>query len=518
MKKLFKITIFVTLFCLLSVSAFGFTDVADTDWFSADVDYVISESLFNGTGDDTFSPNDTMTRGMFITVLGRMAGVSSEVKIGGVVTKSGVNVRSEPNTESDVVDVLDTGYELEIIGTVNDWYNVKFGNYTGYIRNDLMEMSDSLFSDVSNTEYYAPYVAWAHENGIASGTSVETFSPDLPITREDICVLLFRYSDYAELSLPTVNQRAVFTDNSEISFSASVYALQQAGVINGRSDGSFAPKDSATRAEVASIFHRFGTMEAEVEAPEETVTPEVTNPPLEVPEVTVPEVPEVPSVDNYSGYDVYASVPPIVPAVSAEYFDDACFIGHSLVVGMKNYFGLSNADYYAVSGISARTLLTYDRFQLEATTVNEDEEEVPALGTIEDVLYEKQYGKVYIMLGVNEIGPQTDHANMYYVAMLSMVDIVKKTQPNATIYLIGITPVTEELTETSANINRTNILTFNNKLQAVAVEKGVYYIDAFGLFANSMGHMPVEKATADGLHLEMSQYAVLKNYLMTHVG
>ncbi len=518
MKTIFKIMLLISLLCTLSISALAFSDVTEADWFSADVDYVINEGLFNGTGEDIFSPYETMTRGMFITVLGRMADVSSEVSFDGVVTKSDVNVRSEPNTDSPVVDVLDTGYTLKIIGISGDWYNVKFGNYTGYIRNDLMEMSDKLFSDVDYTAYYAPYILWANKYGIATGTSETTFSPDLPVTREAICILLSRYSTYASVDVPVVNEKATFADDASISDTDAVYALQQAGVINGRSDGSFSPKDSATRAEVATIFHRFGTMKHPEPEPEPPLVVEPTAPvEPEVPTPTVTEQPS-PDIDDYTGYELYASTPPQVLSVGTDYFNDACFIGHSLVVGMKNYFSLPNADYHAVSGISARTLLTYDRFPLEATTTDDEGNELATIGTISDVLSEQNYGKIYIMLGINEIGPQEDHANMYYTAMASLVDIVRQTQPNAKVYLIGITPVTQELSQTSVNITRDNILVFNNKLQAVAVDKGVYYIDAFGLFADSMGHMPTSGATSDGFHLAVGQYEVLKNYIMTHVG
>ena len=55
-----------------------FSDVSPTSWYHTAVEYATGEGLFAGTSADTFSPDLAMTRGMFVTVLGRQAGVSSE--------------------------------------------------------------------------------------------------------------------------------------------------------------------------------------------------------------------------------------------------------------------------------------------------------------------------------------------------------------------------------------------------------------------------------------------------------
>ena len=488
-----KLCFLIILAIMLSLAApaLAFSDVAGSAWYAEAVDYVVENGLFQGTGADTFSPDATMTRGMFMTVLGRMAGISTDLTAAGVITKTYVNLRSEPNTSSEKLDMLDIGEAVEVIGYENGWYRVRTGGQTGYIRNDLMSATVDGLADVPYTAYYAPYVAWAYRCGIASGTSSNAFSPDKPITREEICICLSRYCEYHGLVLPVVCEATPFSDEALLTDPEAVYELQQAGIIQGRDDGSFDPAASVKRSEVAALFQRYGNAD-------------------------VTEIETEEPVDNYSGYPLFAKLAPYSSKADSSYFDDACFIGHSLVVGMSSYLGLPNADYYAVSGISASTMLTYDRFPLEETYEDEDGNTVNELGTIADVLAENSYGKVYIMLGVNELGPEDDHANMYYNSMIDLVEIVQETQPGAIIYLISITPIGRDRSESSANFNRENALHFNDMLQQVSLDTGAYYIDAFGAFCDSSGYMPADCVTADGIHLLAAKYSVLKELLLTH--
>lgn len=174
-----------------------FKDVKTDDWYYEAVQYVNSKGLFNGTGTNEFSPGDSMTRGMFVTVLGK-------------------------------VNKLDTS---------------AYGS--------------SKFKDVPANAYYAPYVTWAAEVGVVNGTSATTFSPDNSITREDMAVMLYRYAraygydtSYEEAKLLD------FPDCNKISSYAQVpmaWAVTH-GVLAG-SDGYLNPKGYATRAETAQIFY-----------------------------------------------------------------------------------------------------------------------------------------------------------------------------------------------------------------------------------------------------------------------
>ena len=174
---------------------------ADTvnHWAKADIDFVTSRGLLAGTGVTTFTPDGTMTRGMFVVALGRLAGI------------------------------------------------------------DPAAYPSSRFSDVAATDYYAPYVEWAASKGIVTGTSETTFAPDATITREQMAVIMQRYANQMGYTLPVAREAELFTDSNKISsgMKEAVQAMQQAGVMNGKGSRLFAPKDTVTRAEAVAILRRF---------------------------------------------------------------------------------------------------------------------------------------------------------------------------------------------------------------------------------------------------------------------
>ena len=190
-----------------------FEDVAVTDWFYDSVLFAYQSKLFSGTSQNAFSPNEPMTRGMLVTVLGRLAQVDPE---------------QQP-------------------------------------------ADGASFTDVPEGEYFAPYVRWASENAIVSGIGEGLFAPDSMITREDFAVLLYRFQLAMDISLgdaPEAHEPVVFDDETEISDYAreAVSAMSGFSVINGKpgtiqADGSsgvnFDPKGNASRAEVATMLYRF---------------------------------------------------------------------------------------------------------------------------------------------------------------------------------------------------------------------------------------------------------------------
>ncbi len=204
-KRVLLLLLTASLLLSMSVPAFasGFGDVSGSAWYAGAVDFVSQRGLFQGTADGVFSPGGTMTRAMFITVLGRYAGIDA--------------------------------------GSWN----------TGAYHS---------FSDVGSDSYYAGYAVWAFENGVIQGDgSASVFSPNKNITREQVCAILSRFASVMGLSLSDAGTSASFSDDGSISDWArdSVYALSRAGVIQGRSTGAFDPSGYATRAEAAAIIQRF---------------------------------------------------------------------------------------------------------------------------------------------------------------------------------------------------------------------------------------------------------------------
>ena len=176
----------------------AFTDIHN-HWAADNILFAASRGLLSGTSDTTFSPNTGMTRGMFVTALGRLAGINP--------------------------DSYQTGK----------------------------------FTDVKADAYYAPYVNWAAQTGIVEGVTATTFAPDTNINREQMAVIMANYAKKLGYDLPKTLQAVTFADNAQISSWAknAVRAMQQAGILAGKNGNKFDPKGTATRAEVATVLRRF---------------------------------------------------------------------------------------------------------------------------------------------------------------------------------------------------------------------------------------------------------------------
>ena len=176
-----------------------FQDVPSSHWANSAVAYVYDNNLMNGTGSNTFTPNGTLTRAMFVTILGRM---------------DGVNTASYPGTS---------------------------------------------FSDVPTGQWYSPYVAWASSQGIVTGTGNGQFSPNSPVTREQMAAMIARYVEASGIHLPDAdNPASSFKDAASVSSWArdGLELMRRTGILSGYADGTFGPKKTATRAEAATIFMR----------------------------------------------------------------------------------------------------------------------------------------------------------------------------------------------------------------------------------------------------------------------
>ena len=110
------------------------------------------------------------------------------------------------------------------------------------------------FTDVSTDAYYADAVAWASANGIISGYGNGLFGPNDPITREQIAAILWRYA-----GSPSAEAGADFADESSISSYAATAVdwARASGIVNGAENNQFLPQDNATRAEVATILYHY---------------------------------------------------------------------------------------------------------------------------------------------------------------------------------------------------------------------------------------------------------------------
>ena len=180
-----------------------------------------------------------------------------------------------------------------------------------------------------------------------------------------------------------------------------------------------------------------------------------------------------------------ATEPAVTPVtVTPDYFDDALFIGDSRTVGIRDYGTLTNADYFCDVGLSAASCLEYyvDGYLLT------------------DKLASKKYGKVYIMLGVNEIGNDFEYT---LAAFRSIIDTIRTLQPDAIIYLEGNLHVCTYAETSTINNERINYL--NSRLREMADGQRIFYIDINPVFDDENGALR-EEYTGDGVHVVGKYY------------
>ena len=244
----------------LAASVSDFYDVSSGSWYYDSVAFAVDNGLFNGTSDSTFSPKGKMTRGMFITVLGRYAGVSPDAWKSASTTAD-VNLRSGPGEDYSVIGSVYAGASVTLTGHSGNWYKVDSEFGSGYISADYVVPSYHHFTDVDYGSYYAGYAIWGYEAGIVNGMgSTDLFAPERNVTREQICKLLYGYANYAGIYLSR-GSTVTFADQGSISGWAvdGVDAMQATGIVQGENrDGGvyFRPGSYATRAEAATIFRR----------------------------------------------------------------------------------------------------------------------------------------------------------------------------------------------------------------------------------------------------------------------
>ena len=171
-----------------------YADVADDAWYAESVADVTNSGLFNGISEEEFAPEESMTRAMFVTVLGRLDGVA-------------------------VKDACVTGFE-----------------------------------DTPGDQYYSSYVAWANMNNIVNGYEDGTFRPDETVTREEAMQIIFNYCEYKGVGPEGAWAVLVdYADAAEISEYANDAAMWNVihGYLLEDENGNINPDKTATRAEIA---------------------------------------------------------------------------------------------------------------------------------------------------------------------------------------------------------------------------------------------------------------------------
>ncbi len=175
-----------------------FDDVAPTAWYYKAVEYCYTNNIMTGMDATHFAPNAILTRGQFVTLLGRLHG-------------------------------------------------------------DVTSSGSLVFTDVSPNHYYYKYLVWAYNNKLVSGTAPDKFSPNQPITREQLCVMLFNYKkysgnigDYNPILLKDYSDNEIISPWAQDAFAWTVYNKYITGA-----NGMLLPRNNATRAQAAQIIMGF---------------------------------------------------------------------------------------------------------------------------------------------------------------------------------------------------------------------------------------------------------------------
>lgn len=174
-----------------------FADVNENDWYAAAVSYVIDNNIMNGVTENTFEPNSSLTRAMFVTML--------------------------------------------------------------YRANGQPDAPDAKFTDIPSGAYYAKAVGWAAANGIVLGVSDTSYAPNSNITREQMAAVMYRFASYkSKAGTARRADLSTYADAAQISDYArdSVSWACANELLGGKSANSLSPRDMATRAEAATILMR----------------------------------------------------------------------------------------------------------------------------------------------------------------------------------------------------------------------------------------------------------------------
>lgn len=175
-----------------------FDDVKTSDWHYSYVKYALEENLMSGMGGRTFGPNEETLRSMIVTILYSIAG--------------------KPSTAPS-----------------------------------------SLFHDVLQSDYFYLPCIWASQQQIVSGVGNGAFAPNDPVSREQICAMIYKYALTQTDLVTSLPQTTVFSDSGDISSWAkeAIDWCRAQGIVDGYADGTFRPQSSASRAEIATMLTKF---------------------------------------------------------------------------------------------------------------------------------------------------------------------------------------------------------------------------------------------------------------------
>ena len=191
----------------------------------------------------------------------------------------------------------------------------------------------------------------------------------------------------------------------------------------------------------------------------------------------------------------------VIGEVDEDYFADAVFIGDSRMVGVMEYAGLDQAAFLAKISMTIYGMMdTKVSFQGRNVTVR-------------NVLTNNQFGKIYLMVGINELG--TANTEYFIRAYANVIEEIRQLQPDAVIIIQAILHVTGEKDREDDIFNNENIDEKNEALKALANSLNIFYIDVNEVYDDENGNLRQE-LSGDDVHLFGNCYGPWHDFLMEH--
>ena len=232
-------------------------------------------------------------------------------------------------------------------------------------------------------------------------------------------------------------------------------------------------------------------LESPLEPAAETVAPVARPVPAET-EKTLPETDDPP--------EPFAPVPEGGP-VEDTYFEDAAFLGDSRTEGFHLYSGLKAGAYYYSVGATVESVFS--------KKVETPAGKMPLL----DAMAEEDFGKIYVMLGVNELG--WSKTETFHDQYAKVIDRLRSDHPDAEIILQSILPVSAKQEKKKTYVNNGRIAAYNEVIFQLAEEKDCAFVDAAEAVTDENGCLRAAW-NSDGVHLNVKGCRAWLEYLRTH--
>lgn len=191
--------------------------------------------------------------------------------------------------------------------------------------------------------------------------------------------------------------------------------------------------------------------------------------------------------------------------VDDTYFDDALFIGDSRMVGLSQYCEAidTRATFFAKKSLTIFDIRNKEWIEAEDGTTM----------SIARALEGKHFTKIYLMVGINELG--TGDEERFRQVYAQVIEGLRYLQPDATIFINSIMHVSEEKNTTDELYNNTNINIRNEAIKGLADNRTVFYLDINEAVDDENGNLKAE-TTGDGVHLKGACYEPWHQYLLEH--